>query len=401
MSSTARQQRSAQTLKTEVIALLERVPERQREAFFELVAYPIRGAALLNEYQLLARRSMVRATEGDSINALADADRVRIVFGELNAWTHHYNEEIQQGKWRDFLNWQPYHWFRSERIDPPICTPDILAMGQPSFKAQFLSVEKASSANGIAIESDSEADVPIWIEALSPIHNFSKAPEDNVFCHISTPYESFDASATPINNVWHASFVGPMWSRVGTLHLHKGENRFRISELKSGARIDRIFIGLWPPFEKDPRLRIPASDYQQKHDSRDGQIITVDGLGYTNGLVVQPFTTPSYELSNLAEAPHVDYEVDIEDKDHEIEIRTLPTLHIYAGRDARYAVQLGDAAPKIFSIHADDFSAEWRWNVLRGYASRSIPISAGINGRQRLTIYLLDPGIVLQEGFFQ
>lgn len=337
MSSTARQQRSAQTLKTEVIALLERVPERQREAFFELVAYPIRGAALLNEYQLLARRSMVRATEGDSINALADADRVRIVFGELNAWTHHYNEEIQQGKWRDFLNWQPYHWFRSERIDPPICTP----------------------------------------------------------------YESFEASATPINNVWHASFVGPMWSRVGTLHLHKGENRFRISELKSGARIDRIFIGLWPPFEKDPRLRIPASDYQQKHDSRDGQIITVDGLGYTNGLVVQPFTTPSYELSNLAEAPHVDYEVDIEDKDHEIEIRTLPTLHIYAGRDARYAVQLGDAAPKIFSIHADDFSAEWRWNVLRGYASRSIPISAGINGRQRLTIYLLDPGIVLQEVFFQ
>lgn len=38
---------------------------------------------------------------------------------------------------------------------------------------------------------------------------------------------------------------------------------------------------------------------------------------------------------------------------------------------------------------------EWRWNVLRGYASRSIPVKE--KGRQRLRVYLLDPGIVLQE----
>ena len=31
----------------------------------------------------------------------------------------------------------------------------------------------------------------------------------------------------------------------------------------------------------------------------------------------------------------------------------------------------------------------------RGYASRSLPVAA--NGHQRLRIYLLDPGIVLQE----
>jgi hypothetical protein len=78
-------------------------------------------------------------------------------------------------------------------------------------------------------------------------------------------------------------------------------------------------------------------------------------------------------------------------------VRTLPTLHVYEGRDVRFAVQLADGEPQVFSIHADDFTAEWRWNVLRGYASRTVAIPSQCSGRQRLRIYLLDPGIVLQE----
>ena len=90
--------------------------------------------------------------------------------------------------------------------------------------------------------------------------------------------------------------------------------------------------------------------------------------------------------------------LDFEPSGSLVEIRTLPTLHVYDGRDARYAVQIGDSTPITFSIHVNDFTAEWRWNVLRGYASRTIPIKT--TGRQRLRIYLLDPGIVLQEILF-
>ena len=50
-----------------------RVPERLKDAYFELVSYPIKGASLLNEYTLLARRSMARASRGESHGATADA----------------------------------------------------------------------------------------------------------------------------------------------------------------------------------------------------------------------------------------------------------------------------------------------------------------------------------------
>ena len=387
------EQRLAQwrALSAQAADLCRRIPEGLHPAYFELISYPIRGAAMINEYQLLARRSMTRATTGDSIGAMADASRVEEMFSSLNDWTDYYNNTLLGGKWSNFFSWQPYHWFRSEKIDPPYCTQAIFEQAQRGPMPRSLSVSAALSPEGITIESDTEGDIPLWIEALSPIRNFSKEPADNVFCHVTSGTDSFDASATPINNVWHAPAVGPMWSRVGTLHLSRGANRLRITDVKPGARIDRLFLGLYPPFDSEPHVRIPASLYQDKQ----GGIVRVRQLGYTDGVLVQPFDVPSYQLETIAGAPFVDYELDLQPGDSRIEIRTLPTLHVYEGRDARYAVQLGNGAPEVFSIHAGDFTAEWRRNVLRGYASRSIPASQ--SGPQRLRIYLLDPGIVLQE----
>ena len=110
-----------------------------------------------------------------------------------------------------------------------------------------------------------------------------------------------------------------------------------------------------------------------------------------------PFDTPSYDAGRLDDAPCVEYDLDLKDTDSRIEVRTLPTLHVYEGRDARYAVRLDDRAPEVFSIHTDDFSAEWRWNVLRGYSFRTVDVSDVPAGKHSLKVYLLDPGIVLQE----
>lgn len=369
----------------------QRVPARLKDAYFELISYPICGAAMINEYQLLARRSMVRATDGNATLALADAERVKEMFGRLNAWTNHYNNEIQNGKWADFFNWQPYHWFRSETINPPYCTPELLTAISNSTAPRSISVSQALSAEGTIIESDVDCEMPLWIEALSPVQNFSKEAKDNIFCRVNTDNTSFDASATPINNIWHAPYVGPMWSCVGTLRLKKGDNRLAITDVKPDARIDQIYLGHYPPFVSEPRVRLTAADYLSKSAS----IQKISNLGYTDGLMVQPFDTPSYEVQNISQAPMVEYDLDLQEGDNAIEVRTLPTLRVYEGRDARYAVQIGDAKPQVFSIHAGDFSAEWRWNVLRGYASRSVEITK--TGRQTVRIYLLDPGIVLQE----
>ena len=68
----------------------------------------------------------MRATAGDSIGAMADARRVETMFSQLNAWTNHYNNELLGGKWADYFNWQPYHWFRSDNRSADTSHPACL-----------------------------------------------------------------------------------------------------------------------------------------------------------------------------------------------------------------------------------------------------------------------------------
>lgn len=385
------------SLSNRAMGLMNRIPEELKDAYFELILYPIRGASMLNEYQLLSRCSMAHATYGDSAVAMREARRVRQMYHELNDWTQHYNEKICNGKWGNFFCWRPYHWYESTNMEAPVPTPELLEKVKKSPKPRFLSTTDALSAGGVEIVSDVDGEIQLWIEALSPIRNFSKAAVDNIFCHIVAGSDSFDASATPINNIWHANYVGPMWSKVGTLHLKKGVNKLNVTRLKADARIDSIFIGIYPPFPKSPQGVIPAYNYLAKQDSRDGKIVKIEQLGFSDGVLVQPFDTPSYHEAKLHEAPYVEYVLDLKEGKNCIEIRTLPTLHIYEGREARYAVQFNDDKAQVFSIHTNDFSPEWRWNVLRGYSCRTVDVYADKTGRHRLRIYLLDPGIVLQE----
>lgn len=377
------------TLASQAADIARKIPVQLADAYFELFHYPIRGAAMLNEYQLLARRSMVRATGGDEVGAMEDAERVKEMFSELNDWTYIYNNELLEGKWSQFFSWQPYHWYRSEKIDPPYATPELITQCKHGPAPRFLPVSDVLSDDGVVIRSDISGDIPIWIRAFSPIRNFSKEPSDNVFCRVVTDTTAFDASATPINNVWHAPYVGPMWSQVGVIHIKKGKTHLKIDHLKPDARIDNIYLGLYPPFVREPRVRIPAVSYLSKH----ADVQRIPQLGYTDAMLVLPFDTVTYKT--VSDAPYIEYEIDLQPSDSLIEIRTLPTLHVYEGRDACYAVQLGDSSPKLFSIHTKDFTAEWRRNVLHGYASRSIPVTQ--KGRQRLRIYLPEPGIAVQE----
>lgn len=384
-------------LADEAEALATKIQGNLQDAYFELVLYPIKGAAMLNEYQLLSRRSLARASAGDSEGALKDAKRVTEMYVELNDWTNHYNKVIGNGKWDNFFCWVPYHWYNSDKMAAPIATPEIIAAVKESAAPCFLSTEAALSEEGVEFDADRDGEIDLWIEALTPTNNFSKDRDDNIYCKITVGDKSFDGAATPINNIWHAPYIGPMWSNMGKIPVVKGKNVLRISDIKEDARIDSIFIGLYPPFPLPSRDIIAAGDYLSKSDSKEGSVMIIKNLGYTDGVEVLPFTTPSYCLEQIADAPYAEYEIDLKAGKNILEFRTLPTLHIYEGRDARYAVEIGDRTPEEFSIHADDFSAEWRWNVLRGYALRCLEIEVPENGKERLRFYFLDPGIVLQS----
>jgi len=81
------------------------LPETKRDAFFELVAYPVRGSALANERFFCAEESNSQPTNSPA--AAIAAARAISADAQLKELTRDFNEHIAVGKWNHILTLEP------------------------------------------------------------------------------------------------------------------------------------------------------------------------------------------------------------------------------------------------------------------------------------------------------
>ena len=105
-------------LRAQVDRLAAALPAADQDAFFELVAYPVRGAALANERYFDGELAALHAAAGMA-DATALAARATAADTELKEATQYFNEQIAGGKWRHILALEPAdsQW-RSFRVAP-------------------------------------------------------------------------------------------------------------------------------------------------------------------------------------------------------------------------------------------------------------------------------------------
>ncbi len=80
------------------------VPDERRDAYFQLVDYPIRGAALLNEVYAYAKQSVLTrdSSEGKLLRQAA-----RAAHEEIGVLTSYYNTMLADGKWKGMIDRKP------------------------------------------------------------------------------------------------------------------------------------------------------------------------------------------------------------------------------------------------------------------------------------------------------
>lgn len=88
-------------------ALFEKLPSTLRDAYFQLVAYPVRAAALQNEKMLFAELNRRAAASRDWDDALRFENRSRQAFNRIAVETRTYNEVIAGGKWNHMMHAAP------------------------------------------------------------------------------------------------------------------------------------------------------------------------------------------------------------------------------------------------------------------------------------------------------
>lgn len=87
-------------------ALSSKIPANLKDAYFELILYPVKGAALMNQKHFYARKSLALAKNGDE-KAVEYAGKSTTAFQQIQQETEKYNTGIAGGKWSGMISCNP------------------------------------------------------------------------------------------------------------------------------------------------------------------------------------------------------------------------------------------------------------------------------------------------------
>lgn len=88
-------------------ALAGKIQPRLRDAYFQLVEYPVKGAYYMNVKTLRARQSLDLAAAGKRDEALAYAADARKAYRMIDVITEQFNTGIASGKWNGIMDSRP------------------------------------------------------------------------------------------------------------------------------------------------------------------------------------------------------------------------------------------------------------------------------------------------------
>jgi hypothetical protein len=345
-------------------AVAKSLPADRQDAFFELVLYPVRASASLNERNLLLDLAALYAREGRaSVNVYSD--RAKAAHEQIVADTATYNS-LGNGKWRGIMNMAPRNlpvfqeplYPHVEAPDRPQCTVDASQLtfvtGRPA--THILTVYTGGGAATWSASGQKGVALSVREGQLDTANGFEQ--------RVQVDYDGRGA----IDG-------GSVTCGGKTLPVETTQ----ITPAEQGA-----------PVEIDHILSLTAASAASPDWEK------VPGLGSRDEALRSKLDLPSRK--GLSGAAPLTYEFATDElSDAKLKVVAIPVHPLTSENDLRLAVRLDDAPVQTVDYKTFDRSDEWKHNVLTNTAVRTIRVSQLAKGKHQLKIYALDPGLILDR----
>lgn len=394
------------TLTASADALYAQLPSDSKSAFYQLVLFPLRASHLANKKVLLAERSRQWAAQKRAATAALAAE-AQAAETALNDELAFYNRVNAGGKWNHMMGPQPLStlpkWARETQS--PFYTITVGAYSPPP-----------AAGLGVAIEGSGSvlvADTPRSLPA------FSRASKRSYFIDVfNTGSAAFTWTATPSEPWIRLSqsrgtadariqvridwAVAPRGHAIPASIVIQGADSSRTVHLKIFNPLDLDVATIPSAVENNGLIVIEAENFVAHHDSAGGTgwrrvpQATVSG----DGVAIQPVTAASIAPSALdSDTPSLTYQFHAFSRGETlITLKCLPTHRITSSHPGlRYAISLNGDTPAIIDIHANEYTPEWRANVLRAFSAGVSRHTVATAGLQTIKIQMIDPGVVLDQ----
>ena len=386
-----------------------KINENRKDAFYELVYYPIAGASWMNKKYLYRDKAFLYAQQ-NRLSAIDYAALSKAAYDSIVKATEYFNNRLAGGKWKGIMSMKPR---------------DL-----PVYRAPVLPEININGAEGWSIAPEG------FVRKDSSLVNdtgFLALPD---FDDVHRQQYFIDVFLTDRRPVSWTTTPAP-WIRLskykGVLRPEAGKNQDRIRvgidwekvpkkdqfpgriEFKAGEKRMVVTVharklnapglsGYKGLTENNGFVSIHAAHFSRQSNTKTSQWQVLEGLGYSGkALQVLPsketlenISTDTNAISNknafveyafytFTAAPAV------------VSIFNQPTQNHNKNYSMRYAVSVDNGPVKLVDFRTFGRTEEWKQNVLGNRAERKLQLPFLGKGAHTLKIFAVDPGVILDE----
>ncbi len=385
------------------------LPEAKQNAFYQLVLFPAKASALVNElYFAAAKNALYLKQRRASTNDWAVT--IKNLFQQYLDLIGHYNGDFAGGKWAHFMD-QPVLGYTTWR-DPP-------ANNLEHLKLAYLNVAGGVAGLGVAVEGSpgswpgekDDAALPRF-DALNRQRSFI-----DVFNRNIDPFD-FTATASASWIVLSAAEGSVradqrLWVSVDWAKVPAGSSTDTVKISGAGKEV-MVKVDAYKPegisrdslvgfAEGQGVVSIEPEHYTKRTESDANRWMKIDDYGRTlSGMRAEaPVDAPSATPGK--DSPCLEYRMYLFTSGPvEVTAITAPTLNFVPDRGVRYAVSFDDEAPQVVTLVPQGYQAQNRnpaWGKSVGdnahYGRSKHTIARP--GYHTLKIWMIDPAVVMQK----
>ncbi len=393
-------------LERKAVSLHEKIPADARDAFYELVLFPVKACAQVNALYVAAGKNAWYAKQGRAAaNDLAD--EVGRLFDADAALMRHYNEVFAGGKWNHFMDqvhigytiWQDPKQNvmpRVARIEVPLAA----SMGVcPEGSADAWPGTEGDPALPLLDSLNRQSrHIDIFNRGRQPFSY--TASSDAPWIIVRTPRGTVEKETRlQVGIDWKRAPVGRA-DAVVRIQGSTGESvAVRVPTLRPPSVTRETLDGF---AEAEGCVSIEAEHFSKNVPSGQARWEKIEGYGRTlSAMSIQPVTAAS--VAPPADSPRLEYRMYLHDpRKVAVHLSVAPTLNFAPDRGLRCAVSFDDQAPVILDIVPKGFDArngnrEWEESVRN--AARTVRSTHALSGAgyHTLKIWMVDAAVVLQK----
>jgi hypothetical protein len=386
-------------------ALAKLLPKDQQDAFYELVQFPIKACANLNEMYTAGDLAALYARQGrasaNDYAAMANKD-----FANDDALMKYFNTEFAGGRWSHF----------QDDIHVGYTTWQEPTSRNMGFRPASVTVANEPTL-GVAVENNAAA----WPggQGEPALPTFNSVAQGRHFIDVfnkgngtvdytataSDPWivlSSGKGSAAKDERLWVSIDwnKAPRGAATGSVKVAQGGTAVTV-KVEAVTAADVTHENLAGFVEDDGVVSIEPEHYTRKVDANDVKWIRVEDYGRTlsamraQGPVDFPAVTPG------SGGPCLEYPTYFFTAGRaQLHVALAPNLAFIPGRDLRFAVSFDDQAPVMVTgiprTHAAN-DREWTGNVQDEARVVSAQVQVPSAGYHTLKVWLVDPGITMQK----